>query len=219
MAATQDASGRIPVWIIDDNPGFCLILSEALNQSSTVVCQKFFHNCRTALQGLSVEESPPSVILLDIKMPRMSGLDAIRPIREITPATHILMLTSFDLDKNIRIAMNRGASGYLLKSSTPADIINAIEKVQIGGSPLDAMITQRVMKSFLGENDEDPYRLTKREKDILRFVAGGLTTLEAAHKLNLSYYTVDTHLKNIFQKLNVHNRHGLVTKANKERLI
>jgi DNA-binding NarL/FixJ family response regulator len=152
-------------------------------------------------------------------MPRMSGLDAITSIRKITPATHIIMLTSYDLDMNIRTAMNRGASGYLLKSSTPADIINAIEKVQIGGSPLDAMITQRVMKAFLGENDEDPYQLTKREKDILRFVAGGLTTLELAHKLNLSYYTVDTHLKNIFQKLNVHNRHGLVTKANKERLI
>lgn len=196
-----------------------MILSEALNQSSTVVCQKFFHACRTALQALSLEVSPPSVILLDIKMPRMSGLTAITPIREITPATHIIMLTSFDLDKNIRTAMNRGASGYLLKSSTPADIINAIGKVQSGGLPLDAMVTQRVMKAFLGENDEDPYQLTKREKDILRYVAGGLTTMEAAHQLNLSYYTVDTHLKNIFQKLNVHNRHGLVTKANKERLI
>lgn len=219
MGATQNINGRIPVWIVDDNAGFCLVLSEALNQSSSVVCQKFFHSCRVALQALSEEESPPSVVLLDIKMPRMSGLDAITSIRKITPATHILMLTSYDLDKNIRTAMNRGASGYLLKSSTPGDIVNAIEKVQLGGSPLDAMITQRVMKAFLGENDEDPYQLTKREKDILRFVAGGLTTLEAAHKLNLSYYTVDTHLKNIFQKLNVHNRHGLVTKANKERLI
>lgn len=219
MATTQDASDRIPVWIVDDNPGFCLILSEALNQSNTVVCQKFFHTCRTALQALSEADSPPSVILLDIKMPRVSGLDAITSIREITPATHIIMLTSFDLDKNIRTAMNRGASGYLLKSSRPADIVNAIEKVQSGGSPLDAMVTQRVMKAFLGENDEDPYQLTKREKDILRSVAGGLTTMEAAHQLNLSYYTVDTHLKNIFQKLNVHNRHGLVTKANKERLI
>ena len=219
MCATQDVSGRIPVWIIDDNAGFCLVLSEALNQSSTIVCPRFFHTCRTALEALSEEDSPPSVILLDIKMPRMSGLDAITSIKKITPATHIIMLTSFDLDKNIRTAINRGASGYLLKSSTPNDIINAIEKVRIGGSPLDAMITQRVMKAFLGENDEDPYQLTKREKDILRFVASGLTTLEVAHKLSLSYYTVDTHLKNIFQKLNVHNRHGLVTKANKERLI
>lgn len=219
MGPVRKENNRIPVWVIDDNRGFCLILSEALNQSDTVEAQKCFHTCRTAIQALTEEDSPPSVILLDIKMPRMSGLDAISSIRRISPATHIIMLTSYDLDENIRTAMNRGATGYLLKSSSPGDIISAIEKVQKGGSPIDAMITQRIMGAFLGQNDENRYQLTKREKDILHYVAGGLTTLEAAQKLNLSYYTVDTHLKNIFQKLNVHNRHGLVTKANKERLI
>ena len=212
-------NSRLPVWIIDDNKVFCLVLSEALNQSETVECVKCFHTCRTAVQALLTEDSPPNVILLDIKMPRLSGLDAIPTIREITPATHIIMLTSYDLDENIRTAMNRGAAGYLLKSSSPADIISAVEKVQMGGSPLDAMITKRVIGAFLGQTDENRYRLTKRERDILQYVAGGMTTLETAHKLNLSYYTIDTHLKNIFQKLDVHNRHGLVTKANKERLI
>jgi len=219
MGPSRNGDDRIPVWIIDDNKGFSLVLSEALNQSETVVCTKCFTTCRTAIAVLSEEESPPSVILLDIKMPRISGLDAISMILSSSPATHIIMLTSYDLDENIRTAMNRGAAGYLLKSSSPADIISAIEKVQMGGSPLDAMITKRVIGAFLGQTDENRYRLTKRERDILQYVAGGMTTLETAHKLNLSYYTIDTHLKNIFQKLDVHNRHGLVTKANKERLI
>jgi DNA-binding NarL/FixJ family response regulator len=219
MGQSHKRDDRITVWIIDDNKNFSLVLSEALNESESVVCEKCFTTCRSALATLSDAESPPSVILLDIKMPRMSGLDAIAMILAISPATHIIMLTSFDLDEHIRTAMNRGAVGYLLKASTPGDIISAIEKVEKGGAPLDAMITQRVMKAFLGQNDQSSYNLTQRERDILRHIAGGLTTLEAAHLLNLSYYTVDTHLKNIFQKLNVHNRHGLVIKANKERLI
>jgi DNA-binding NarL/FixJ family response regulator len=219
MDELSNNHNRIPVWIIDDNKGFSLVLSEALNQSETVICTKCFTTCRTALAALSSEESPPSVILLDIKMPRISGLDAISMILNISPATRIIMLTSFDFDEHIRTAMNRGAAGYLLKASTPGDIISAIEKAQLGGAPLDAMIIPRVMRAFLGQNNEKTYSLTQREHDILRQVAGGLTTLEMARELNLSYYTVDTHLKNIFQKLNVHNRHGLVIKANKERLI
>jgi DNA-binding NarL/FixJ family response regulator len=210
---------RIPVWIIDDNRGFCFILSQALNVSNSIECLKCFHSCRTALQALLTEDSPPSVILLDIKMPRMSGLDAIASIKKITPATQIIMLTSYDLDENIRTAMNRGASGYLLKSSTPVEIVNAIEGVQKGGSPIDPMITKKIMRAFLGSSEEDEYHLTRREKDILRFMSSDLTTHEVAQKLNLSHYTVDTHLKNIYQKLNVHNRHGMVTKAVKERLI
>jgi DNA-binding NarL/FixJ family response regulator len=153
-------------------------------------------------------------------MPKMSGLDAITSIKTLTPATQIIMLTSYDLDENIRTAVSRGASGYLLKSSTPSDIINAIEKVQKGGSPLDPMITKRMMEAFLAQRSvENRYDLTSREKDILECLASDLTVQEVASKLSLSYFTVDTHIKNIYQKLDVHNRHGLVTKASKERLI
>jgi DNA-binding NarL/FixJ family response regulator len=213
-------NSRIPVWIIDDNKGFCFILSEALNLSGTIECQRCYQSCKSALLALTSEESPPSVILLDIKMPKMSGLDAITSIKTLTPATQIIMLTSYDLDENIRTAVSRGASGYLLKSSTPSDIINAIEKVQKGGSPLDPMITKRMMEAFLAQRSvENRYDLTSREKDILECLASDLTVQEVASKLSLSYFTVDTHIKNIYQKLDVHNRHGLVTKASKERLI
>jgi len=219
MDSTKNKKSRIPVWIIDDNRGFCFILSEALNISGTIECQKCFHSCKSALQALSSEDSPPSVILLDIKMPKMSGLDAITSIKGISPATQVIMLTSYDLDENIRTAMNRGATGYLLKSSTPIEIINAIEKVQEGGSPIDPLIAKRLMEAFLGQTEENRYYLTSREKDILQCLASDLTVQEVASKLNLSYFTVDTHIKNIYQKLNVHNRYGLVTKASKERLI
>ena len=219
MNSSQNKSSRIPVWIIDDNREFCFILSEALNLSGTIECQKCFHSCRSALQGLMTDDSPPSIILLDIKMPKMSGLDAITSIKSITPATQVIMLTSYDLDENIRTAMNRGASGYLLKSCTPVEIIDAIEKAQKGDSPIDMTITKRVMDAFLRQSSDNRYSLTSREKDILQYLASDLTVQDVASKLNLSYFTVDTHIKNIYEKLNVHNRQGLVTKASKERLI
>ncbi len=220
MNSPQDEKYRIPVWIIDDNKEFCFILSEALNLSGTIECQKCYLSCKSALQALSTGDSPPSVILLDIKMPKMSGLDAITSIKSMTPATQIIMLTSYDLDENIRTAISRGAGGYLLKSSTPNEIISAIEKVQKGGSPIDPMITKRVMEAFLEKRTvENRYDLTGREKDILECLASDLTVQEVAAKLHLSYFTIDTHIKNIYQKLDVHNRHGLVTKASKERLI
>jgi DNA-binding NarL/FixJ family response regulator len=171
------------------------------------------------MQTLMTELPRPRVILLDIKMPQMSGLDAIATIKRLDPDIRIIMLTSHDLDENIRTAMNRGASGYLLKSSTPEEIIHAIENVEKGGTPLDPMVTKRIMHVFLGQNEENPYHLTRRERLILQSVAAGETTLEIATELKLSIYTVETHVKNIYQKLNVHSRQELVTKANKERLI
>jgi DNA-binding NarL/FixJ family response regulator len=219
MESTSSANGRIPVWIIDDNQAFCFILAESLNQSDSVECIKTFQFVRSALQSIPTEIPRPRVILLDIKMPQMSGLDAIATIKRLDPDIRIIMLTSHDLDENIRTAMNRGASGYLLKSSTPEEIIHAIENVEKGGTPLDPMVTKRIMHVFLGQNEENPYHLTRRERLILHSVAAGETTLEIATELKLSIYTVETHVKNIYQKLNVHSRQALVTKANKERLI
>lgn len=218
MKAHPNETNRIPVWIVDDIKSFCEILAEALNRSKTVECQKYYLSCKTAIHALVSEETPPKVILLDIMMPRMSGTDAIRLFKEVSPSTHILMLTSYDLDENIRIAMNRGADGYLLKTSSPAEIISAVEKVERGESPIDAAILKRIVGTFLSQRQDDSHRLTRREKEVLQCATAGMTVQEMALKMNISYFTVDTHLKNIHQKLNVHNRHGLVAKAAKEGL-
>lgn len=196
-----------------------MVLSEALNDSKSVECQKSFHSSRSAIMALARSDSPPSIILLDIKMPKESGLDAIFRLRQLSPGTQIIMLTSHDLDENIRTAISRGATGYLLKRSKAPQIIKAIEVAQNGEVPLDSSITGRIIKDFLGQGPGHRYNLTRREKDILRRIAKGRSTLKVAHDLNLSYYTVDTHLKNIFQKLHVHTRHGLVAKASQEHLI
>jgi DNA-binding NarL/FixJ family response regulator len=220
MKLRHEETDRIPVWIVDDVKSYCEVLSEALNRGTLVQCDKYYLSCKSAIQALAADKNPPSVILLDIMMPRLSGIDAIHMFKKTSPSTHIIMLTSHDLDENVRIAMNRGADGYLLKTSSPAEITGAIEKVVHGEMPIDATIVNRIIETFLSDGGgKDTHNLTRREKEVLRCATAGMTVHEMAEKLQISYFTVDTHLKNIHQKLNVHNRHGLVAKASKEGLI
>lgn len=216
---SRKPKGQIDTWIVDDNRSFCFLLAQALNQSKLVECRHYYHSCKGLMEALTKEDMPPSVILLDVKMPRMSGLDVIASVKEISPSTKIIMLTSYDSDENIKIAMNHGASGYLLKTSTPPEIISAIIKAEKGGAALDAAITKRMLQFFIGQSPENPHHLTQREKEVLQSAASGMTVKEMADKLNLSFYTVETHLKKIYQKFQVHNRQGLLTKASKERLV
>jgi len=211
---------KIQVWIVDDNNNFCLVLAANLNKSTTVACQRYYHSCKAVINDLETESSPPGVILLDIKMSTMNGLDAIAPIRKLAPTINIIMLTSYDLDENIRTAMRRGASGYLLKSSSPDDIVRAIESVQSGGVPLDPLITRKMMESFVGWDDEENiYNLSPREKEVLKLVTQGLNNMEISQKLYISRFTVETHVKNIFHKLDIHDRQKLVVKALKNRIV
>lgn len=220
LVQEQGNSEKIQVWIIDDNKNFCLVLAANLNKSLPVACQRYYHSCRAAISELETESPPPDVILLDIKMSAMNGLDAIAPIKKLSPATNIIMLTSYDLDENIRTAMKRGASGYLLKSSSPDDVVRAIESVQAGGLPLDPLITRKMMESFVGWDDEENiYNLSPREKEILKLITQGLNNMEISQKLHISRFTVATHVKNIFHKLDIHDRQKLLVKAIKNRIV
>jgi DNA-binding NarL/FixJ family response regulator len=217
---TQEKRKRISVWIVDDNKSFCIVLSEALNRSNSVFCEMYFHSSRSAIEYLETCNHPPQVILLDIKMPGTKGVDAIALFKRIASATDIIMLTSYDFDMDIRTSLKRGATGYLLKSSQPLDIIRAIETVQKGGTPLDPMITQRMTDAYIAEKPEsDSYNLSAREREVIRWITQGLNSAEVAQQLSITYNTVETHIKNIFHKLNVSNRHAMVAKAIKERLV
>jgi DNA-binding NarL/FixJ family response regulator len=116
--------------------------------------------------------------------------------------------------------MKRGASGYLLKSSSPDEIVRAIESVQQGGLPLDSEITKKMMAAYVdGEDPENAYDLSAREKDVLKLVSQGMNNVEIAQTLFISRFTVETHLRNIFHKLDIHSRQKLIVKALKDRII
>lgn len=219
MKGLLKKSERLPVWIIDDNRSYCFVLSESLNETRTVECTNCYFNCKSAIKALSKTGSPPAAILLDIKMPKMSGLDAIWKIHQVSPATNILMLTSYDTDENIQTALKQGANGYLLKSSSASEIAAAVVKARTGAKALDKVILDRMIEAYYGQMKKSQYNITERERDVLGLVAKGMTTRQVAEQLNLSYFTVDMHIRNIFHKFNVHTRHGLVAKAGKERLL
>lgn len=220
MTKIKKSKDKIETWIIDDNKQFCLILSKALNNSASVKCSNYYHSVKSAILALEEEENPPSVVLLDIKMPTMNGLEGIPVIKRHSPGSDILMLTSYDDDNEIRQAFFQGAKGYILKTSSSDDIIRAIEKIVEGGSPIDPSIGKRLMDAYAaGEKHKTEHHLSAREIEIISLFAQDSSIEEVAKKLCLSVHTVNSHRKNIYHKLKVHTRSGLTNIAIKEGLI
>ena len=157
---------------------------------------------------------------MDLNLPGMSGIEGIEHINALVPTTDIIVLTIHKDSDRIFEALRRGATGYLLKN-TPADQIReAIYEVRQGGAPINAQIARRVLNLFAElAGPLHHYGLTQREQEILGLMMDGLTKKEIAERLFLSFYTIDTHVKNIYAKLHVHSRTEAVMKARRERLI
>lgn len=211
----------VDIWLIEDNGSYRSSVQSVLEQSPAFRCTHAFSSCEAALEALETD-SPPSVILLDIGLPGMDGIQGIERFRAITPATEIIILTVYDDDDKLFSAICAGASGYLLKNSAKGSIIEAINDVLSGGAPMNPAMARKAMAMFrqsgLSRKSQN-YGLTAREKEVLQFLVDGHTKKEIADKLFLSYHTVNTHLKNIYSKLHVNTRGGLVSKALRERLI
>jgi len=158
--------------------------------------------------------------MLDIGLPGMSGITGIEKFKTISPSTQILILTVYDDHDNVFDALCAGASGYLLKDSSPEKIIEAIKEILAGGAPMNMKIAHKVLDMFTHlKPKKNDYGLTEREKEILQFIISGLTKQQIADKLFLSFHTVNTHVKNIYTKLHVSTRAGVISKVYKENLL
>jgi DNA-binding NarL/FixJ family response regulator len=208
----------VTVWLVEDNDLYRTTITAIINKTGRLSCEKAFVSCEDALKSLE-NEVPPDVMLMDIGLPGMSGIEGVKRIKAIIPSTHMVMLTAFEEDEKIFEAICAGASGYLLKSSPAERILEAVDEVLRGGAPMNAQIARRVLDMFSRMTiPKGDYGLTEREKEILRLMVDGLTKKQIADKIFLSYFTIDTHIKNIYTKLQVHTRSGAVAKALKERL-
>jgi DNA-binding NarL/FixJ family response regulator len=207
------------VWLIEDNKLFRGNLDELINQAEGMYCPFSFDNCEDALRSLE-REAPPDVILLDIGLPGMSGVEGVGRIKALSPSTHVIILTVQDDENKVFNAICGGATGYLLKASTPDGVIGAINEVLKGGAPMSPQIARKVLDAFAKSTPPRPeYGLTDREKGILQLLTDGFSKQRIADKIFLSYHTVDSHLRNIYQKLHVQNRTSAVAKTLKERLL
>jgi len=218
VSAKSAAERPIIVWLVEDNHTFRGTVARVLNQVHDVECRNHFSNSEEALEGLA-EGAVPDVILLDVELPGMSGIEAVGRIKSISPATRVIMLTVFDDHNKIFKAICAGASGYLLKTSPVEKIVESIREVHAGGAPMTPRVARSVLDMFGRLSvPRQEYNLTSREQKILELMTQGLIKKEIADQLSLSYHTVDTHLRNIYTKLHVHTRTGAVAKALKERL-
>ncbi|MHB1049078.1 MAG: response regulator [Bacteroidota bacterium] len=211
-------SFKTSIWIVDDNENFCVILSELINRTNSFFCHNYYHSVKTVMRALRENEEYPEIILLDIKMPIVSGLEAIGTIKRFVPSIKIVMLTSYDDEKDIVTALKNGANGYLSKSTNSSDIIHSLERLREGGNVIDPIIAQKMIDSVIIPLKKVDYRLTKREKELIKLLIEGKSISAISHELGISFFTAETHRKNIFQKLDVHSTHALVAKSLQEGL-
>ena len=209
----------IQVWLIEDHKTYGERLARALNRLDGIACPRRFTACEDAFAGLTARTAP-QVILLDVGLPGMNGIDALAQLRQLAPQTAIVILTVFEDDDKIFRAICAGAAGYLLKTSSTEDIAAAIRSAATGGSPINPTIARRVLDMFSQANPpQKDYGLPPREKEILQLLVQGQSTKEAAARLEISYHTADGYIRDIYEKLQVNTRSGAVAKALKEGLV
>ncbi len=212
-------SALVDVWLIEDNATFRRTVRRALGQSDGFACTGDFSSAEAALAAVR-QQPPPRVILLDVGLPGMDGIDAIPKLRERFPEAAIIVLTVFEDEDKIFRAICSGAAGYLLKTSSVEEIARGISEALAGGAPMNSRIARRVLDMFARlAPPRGDYGLTTREKEILEAMVQGKIKKEIAAQLDLSFHTVDSHLRNIYQKLEVNTRTGAVAKALKEKLV
>ncbi len=207
------------LWVVEDDALYRKTISELLHEVEGIHCDHTFSRCEDALRALGTEPAP-DVVLMDLGLPGMSGIDGTRRVREISPATRVIILTIHEDNDKVFDALCAGASGYLLKSSPPEEIERGMMEVLQGGAPINAQIARKMLAMFTRlAGPRNPSPLTSRERDILKLMVDGLTKKQIAEQIFLSYHTIDTHIKNIYAKLEVHTRGGAVAKALNERLL
>ncbi|MEM9157406.1 MAG: response regulator transcription factor [Verrucomicrobiota bacterium] len=214
---------EIQVWLIEDNEIYRRGLARALDAANGVNCAGNFDRAEWALKAIDESESP-DVILLDVGLPGMNGLEALEEFRERIPSCNVVILTVFNDPDKIFKAVCAGANGYLLKSETSDSVVKAVRQAAEGGAPMDTAVAQRVLGLFdrfekTGVAGGEDYGLSPREKEVLKQMADGMLTKEIADALSISTHTVTNHIRSLYNKLHVNTNTGAVAKAIREGLV
>lgn len=207
------------IVIIEDERELREGLQSLVNYTPDFSCTRSFGSMETALAQIDVESV--DLVLTDIGLPRMNGIEGTRILREKFPDLPIVVLTVHEENEKIFQAICAGANGYLLKTTPPAQIIQALTEVLSGGAPMSPEVARRVVSLFrkFAPPEIADYKLTESEKQILKMLVDGHHYKTAAHELNISIHTVSFHLRNIYTKLHVHSKTEAVAKALREGLV
>lgn len=213
---------QIKVGLVEDNPHLARSLQENLSAFEGVQVLFVASNGQDALQKLF--SATPDIILMDINMPVMDGIEATRRVKHQFPSVKIIMLTVFDDGDNLFNSILAGATGYLLKDEKPHKILAAFEEAMEGGAPMSPIIASKALQLIRGKNPDaqlnaQEFNLTKREIEILELIAKGETYQQIADKTFISPKTVRKHIENIYEKLQVHNKVDAVRLAMERKIV
>lgn len=206
---------KLSVAIVEDNHDIRTGMMMMINNTDELECRQTFSSAEEAIKILPLACS--DVVLMDIDLPGINGIECIKIMKEKCVQTQFMMLTVFEDDDKIFKSLKAGASGYMLKKSTPAQLVEAIKDLSTGGSPMNAQIARKVVASFqLAEQKKianSVEGLTKREVELLELLSKGYRYKEIAEKLFISSDTVRTHIRNIYVKLQVNSKIEAINKA------
>ncbi|MFN3407777.1 MAG: response regulator [Limisphaerales bacterium] len=194
----------IPVAIVEDEARLRSQLVAMLTAAAEFECRGAYGSGEEALR--EIPRHPPDVVLMDINLPGMSGVECTFRLKRLLPRLQVVMLTVYDDSEQIFRALEMGASGYLLKRATPEEIVRAVAEVHRGGAPMSSYIARQVVQSFARRSSAREPGLTPREEEVLALVAKGYINKEIADQLGLTLETVRTYLKLIYEKLHVRSR-------------
>ena len=204
----KNSPNKIRVSIVEDNHFIRHALEGIINQSDSCTIVNVFKSAEEALGHLC--EIPPDVVLMDIDLGKISGIHAVKFLKEKCPTVQFMMCTVHEEDEKIFEALSAGASGYILKDTKPEDLINAIVELANGGAPMSSKIARRVVNSFQQKDIEKKENhlesLSNREFELLELLVKGMLYKEIAAQLNIAQETVRKHVYNIYKKLHVNNR-------------
>jgi len=206
------------VSIVEDNEQLRSTLTRMINRAEGFQHLGDYGTAEAALEA--IPKHPPNVVLMDINLPGMNGVECVRKLKQLAPATQVVMLTAYEDTENIFNSLAAGASGYLLKRSKSAEILEAIRDVQNGGSPMTTHIARKVVQSFQSSaaaapatTAEPSEELSPREQEVLDLLSQGFMYKEISDKLGISFETVRTYIRRIYEKLHVRTRTEAVAKA------
>ena len=198
----------IRVAIIEDNEAYRKSLEALISKTNDLEIVYTAHNCKAIAETIAI--ILPDVLIMDIEMPGVSGIEGVKLIKQHSPDTNIIMLTVFEDEANIFESIKAGAIGYLLKKDPPENILNAIRQVHRGESIMNGKIARKVLQFFNTKEVVRPsleeYKLTRREKEILELLMNGLSYKEIASQCTITMDTMFSHIRKIYTKLNVHSR-------------
>ena len=209
----------ITVSIVEDSEQLRSTLARMIGRAEGFQCLGDYGSAEDALEA--IPKNPPNVVLMDINLPGMNGVECVRKLKQLLPTTQVVMLTAYEDTENIFNSLAAGASGYLLKRSKSAEILEAIRDVQNGGSPMTTHIARKVVQSFQASAAaaaqavavEPSEELSPREQEVLDLLSQGFMYKEISDKLGISFETVRTYIRRIYEKLHVRTRTEAVAKA------